>query len=418
MAARPGTVGPVLPFASDDDFRSYAAHIPNDRLAVIVIRLESSDRVAAAYGFGTSIQVRGAALDAIAQVVIGRATVLVGPSGKGCLLVNEGEDSLQTVITDIAARLAATVTVDGVDYFVESHIGVACAGDGFTDDPRDTLQAALAGVHTAVTSGAHIAYASDLSIGDLREEIALAAELANAVGEAFTLHYQPIVALDTLAVVGYESLLRWTVDGRVRLPGEFLDAAEETSLIVPIGRWGVAEAIRQLGEWQQASDDRALFMSVNFSSQQLYDRDLPKLVARALADAGVPGSALWVEVTERDLIAADSPAAQTIAELDAIGCVICVDDLGTGYAALRYMVDQPVRVAKIDRSLITDIDIDVTKRTIVEAVCQLSSTLDIYTVAEGVEQESQIDLLRAIGFTHAQGYYFGRPQPADEVRAR
>ncbi|GGF12748.1 EAL domain-containing protein [Williamsia phyllosphaerae] len=408
--------GRLLTALSDDELRTIAAGIPADNLAFLAVKLDGSDRIAAAFGRAIAMKVRRAALVAVAELLGSRGRVFIGGAANGGVAFDAGQGDSTALIRDTAARLSSTLTVGGVDYFIQNNIGVAFFEDSSSSDPADILQAAIGAIHASVTTGVHIAYAADVSTADLRAEVTLAAELASSVGEAFTLHYQPIVKLDTFEVVGYESLLRWTVDGRLRLPGEFLEAAEETSLIVPIGRWGVVEAIRQLGSWRElpsATDE--FFVSVNFSSQQLYDRDLTALVRTSLATHGVPAGSLWVEVTERDLISADSPAAQTIRELHDLGCVICVDDLGTGYAALRYMMDQPITVAKIDRSLVDGMEHTGTKRRIVEAVCHLSETLDISTVAEGVECDDQVELLREVGFTHGQGFLFGKPLPPGEI---
>ena len=414
MVTRPETPGSLLSALSDDDVARVVGDIAPGKLAVVAVKMEASDRIAAAFGRATGLAARQATLVALADLVGDQGIVFAGAADLGVVVVDVDLVDPQRIVADVARRLASTIAVDGVDYFVQTHIGVALPADAHGHDVRDVLQAAIAAVHHATTSGSHLAWASDISISDLREEIELAAELANAVGEAFTLHYQPIVRMDTLEVVGYESLLRWTVDDRVRLPGEFLDAAEETSLIVPIGRWGVVEAIRQLGTWHRVAGDDRLFVSVNFSSQQLVDHALTGHIADALTRTDVPAGALWIEVTERDLITSDSPAAQTIRELADLGCVIAVDDLGTGYAALRYMVDQPVSVAKIDRSLIQGVDGGVS-RSIVETVCRLADDLGIRSVAEGVEDGAVVDVLREIGFTHAQGYLFGRPQPAADI---
>lgn len=414
MVTRPETPGSMLSALSDADVSRVVGDMAPGSLAAVAVKMEASDRIAAAFGRSTGLAARQATLMALGELVGDQGIVFAGAADLGVVVVDGDQVDPQRIVADVSRRLASTVAVDGVDYFVQTHIGVALPGDAPGTDVRDVLQAAIAAVHHAATSGSHLAWASDISISHLREEIELAAELANAVGEAFTLHYQPIVRMDTLEVVGYESLLRWTVDDRVRLPGEFLDAAEETSLIVPIGRWGVVEAIRQLGVWHRQVGDDALFVSVNFSSQQLVDHALTRHIADALARSAVPARSLWIEVTERDLITSDSPAAQTIRELADLGCVIAVDDLGTGYAALRYMVDQPVSVAKIDRSLIEGVDGGVS-RSIVETVCRLADDLDICSVAEGVEDGAVVDVLREIGFTHAQGYLFGRPQPAADI---
>jgi EAL domain-containing protein (putative c-di-GMP-specific phosphodiesterase class I) len=299
---------------------------------------------------------------------------------------------------------------------VQAKLGVATVGAVPTaSGPSGLVQAALAAVHSALVTDIAVGYADSQSIDRLRDEVSRTTELSSSVGSDFDLFYQPIVDIASSATVGHESLLRWRVGDEIRPPAVFLDAAEETSLIVPIGRLGVIAALHQLAKWHAESGDHSLFVSVNFSVRQLSDPGLVQLIRQGLEDTGIPPSTLWIEVTERDLISIGSPATQALVELDELGCIVCVDDLGTGFAALRYMVEQPVKVVKVDRSLIGKVSTDDTIRTIVRAVCSLSDSLGIATVAEGVEHESELQGLRELGFTHAQGFFYGRPVPAENV---
>jgi EAL domain-containing protein (putative c-di-GMP-specific phosphodiesterase class I) len=328
---------------------------------------------------------------------------------------NAAEVDAQTVERRLVERMSRQVDIDGRPVFVPTSLGVAVASEVSTAlSAPDLVRAAGAAVHQAIQTSVPSVRAKSESVELLKKEVAATTELAKALGSDFSLHYQPIVDLTSRKRVGFESLLRWQVGDELRLPADFLDAAETTSLIVPIGRWGVSAALDQLAQWQRKSGDTSLFMSVNFSARQLADSGLVDHVATAIAASGVPADTMWVEVTERNLIEIGSPAAQTLSELDALGCTICVDDLGTGFAALRYMVEQPVQVVKIDRSLVSQVGIVEPLRSVVGAVCALSSSLGIRTVAEGVESEDEVRKLRELGFTHAQGFLFGKPAPENE----
>ena len=400
---------------TDPDFRNAVDSVGMERLAVVVIGLDPTGLLAAAEGWELTERLRPAMGTAIRELLSPRADVFLGPYDHKLLVVFDAvANAPDKVVTELTERMSRPTKVDDDEYFVQARLGVASAADVPTaTSPSQLVQAALAAVHSALVTDVAVSYADSESIGRLHREVARTTELSKSVGSDFELFYQPIVDINSLKAVGYESLLRWRVAGEIRPPSDFLDAAEETSLIVPIGRLGVIAALHQLAKWHAESGDPDLFVSVNFSVRQLSDPGLVKLIQAGLDATGVPPSTLWIEVTERDLIRIGSPATQTLIELDELGCIVCVDDLGTGYAALRYMVEQPVKVVKVDRSLINKVGTDNTIRTIVRAVCSLSDSLGITTVAEGVEHDSELQGLRELGFTTVQGYLFGKPAPAE-----
>lgn len=401
---------------TDPDFRTAVDGIGMDRLGVVVIGLDPTGLLAAAQGWELTERLRPAMGTALRELLSPRASVFLGPYDHKLLVIFDAfHTQPEQLVGELIERMSRPTRVDGADYFVQAKLGVATAHTVPTaPDPSRLVQAALAAVHCALVSDAAVSYADASSIERLRDEVSRTTELSSSVGTDFDLFYQPIVDIESSAVVGHESLLRWRVGDEIRPPAAFLDAAEETSLIVPIGRLGVIAALHQLAKWQATGDGRQ-FVSVNFSVRQLSDPGLVQLVRQGLEETGVPPSTLWIEVTERDLIRIGSPAEQALIELDELGCIVCVDDLGTGFAALRYMVEQPVKVVKVDRSLISKVGTDDTIRTIVRAVCSLSDSLGIATVAEGVEDEAQLPGLRELGFTHAQGYFYGHPVPAENV---
>lgn len=400
------------------EIRVATAHLDFDFLGISVVCLDPTGLLAGAVGWDPAEKMRPAAHAALVDMLGPECSVSLGPYND---LLTIGFDvraiAPGTVERVISACLTRQLDIDGGGYFVPACQGVAISSVVTTaKDVSDLVQAAISAIHYAIVDGDTVAHATPDSIARLQKEVSRTTELSNAVGSDFALYYQPIIDITTLNTVGYESLLRWRVADEVRKPHDFLDAAEATSLIIPIGRWGVQAALEQLAIWRRTSKTPGLFVSVNFSARQLQDRGLPELIAATLKTTGVPADALWVEVTERDLIEVGSLASATLIELDALGCTVCVDDLGTGFAALRYMVEQPVQVVKVDRSLVTKVGSDDnTMRSIVKAVCALSNSLGMATVAEGVEDPGQIEHLRELGFTHGQGYLFGKPAPADEI---
>lgn len=414
-------LSPSTPRVAPDgtaDVHAAVDHIDFKFLGILVVCLDPTGLLAGAVGWDPSEKMRPAALTALSDVLGLNCTVTSGPYND-LLTISFDVQAIapETVERLTAARLTRQLDIDGSGYFVPACQGLAISSVVTTaTDASELVQAAISAVHYAIVGGDTSAHASPDSIARLQQEVSRTTELSNAVGTDFALYYQPIIDITTGKTVGYESLLRWQVGNEVRKPNDFLDAAEATSLIVPIGRWGVKAALKQLASWRQTAVSSDLFISVNFSARQLQDRTLPELVADTLASTGVPACALWVEVTERDLVEVGSPAAATLIELDALGCTVCVDDLGTGFAALRYMVEQPVQVVKIDRSLVKKVNTDdTTMRSIVAAVCSLAGSLGMATVAEGVEDPNEIPALLELGFTHGQGYLFGRPAPADEI---
>jgi diguanylate cyclase (GGDEF)-like protein/PAS domain S-box-containing protein len=239
-------------------------------------------------------------------------------------------------------------------------------------------------------------------------------ELRQAVhAEQFELHYQPLVNLDTQRIVGVEALVRWHHPERgLLLPAEFIPVAEETGLIVPIGRWILAEACRQAAQWQSADPAHLISIGVNLSPRQLHDTELVEAAAAALVDAGLAASALTIEITENLLLGDSSLAEARLAQLRAMGIRIAVDDFGTGYSSLAYLRRLPVDILKIDRSFVAPLPDGPRPAALVRSIIDLAAALDVDTVAEGVENAEQAAILNSLGCHVAQGYYFGYPQPA------
>ena len=242
-------------------------------------------------------------------------------------------------------------------------------------------------------------------------------DLRTAVAEQqFELHYQPLVNLDTGRIVGVEALLRWRHPERgLLLPAEFVSVAEDTGLIVPIGRWILETACAQAARWRPADPAQLLSVGVNLSPRQLHDAELVQAAADALARAGLPPAALTFEITENLLLIESSLAEQRLAQLRALGIRVAVDDFGTGYSSLAYLRRFPVDVLKIDRSFVAPLAEGPRPAALVRSIVDLARALDMDTIAEGVENAEQAATLNSLGCHVAQGNYFAEPQPADVI---
>jgi EAL domain-containing protein (putative c-di-GMP-specific phosphodiesterase class I) len=228
-------------------------------------------------------------------------------------------------------------------------------------------------------------------------------------------HYQPIVTLASSEIVGFEALVRWQHPTRGLVPPlAFIPLAEETGLIVPVGKWVLETACRQAAKWRAGRTgptDTPLFVSVNLSARQFMQADLLEDVAAILAETGIEAGALELEITESVLMDQSEAGIRTLRRLRALGVRLVLDDFGTGYSSLSYLKHLPLDLIKIDRSFVAGID-EIADRSIVEAVVALAHGLGIGVVAEGIETERQAARLHKLGCDLGQGYLFSRPVPA------
>src|SRR5262249_30189810 len=227
----------------------------------------------------------------------------------------------------------------------------------------------------------------------------------------FTLDYQPVIDLEAHEITGYEALLRWQhpTEGVVG-PLDFIPLAEESGLIVPLGKWVLREACRY-GVILNAELRREIRMSVTVSARQLQYPEFIGHVDEALAESGFPPRCLTLELTESVLLAAGEHTGLWLEALKDRGITLALDDFGTGYASLSYLQRLPVDIVKIDRSFTDSIDSEQARLVLLQGIVDLGNALGLKLVAEGIETASQHDIVCRLGCHGAQGFYFGRPAP-------
>ena len=251
---------------------------------------------------------------------------------------------------------------------------------------------------------------------DVVRRLEIVSDLQRAVtnGE-LTLQYQPVVELATSQVTGAEALVRWWRGGQDVAPREFLGAAEESGLIVPIGEWVLREACAQGAAWRRLSADFGV--SVNLSARQITAPLFTARVAAILAETGLPPGALTVEVNERVLVEADDLIVDRLAELNRLGIRMAIDDFGTGYASLAHLRQLPLDMIKIDPSFVAGLGQDETLTLLTRTVVQVGRDLGLRVIAEGIEQPRQLSALREMGCGYGQGFLMARPMAASGVEA-
>jgi predicted signal transduction protein with EAL and GGDEF domain len=237
-------------------------------------------------------------------------------------------------------------------------------------------------------------------------------DLRNALAnDEFELHYQPLINLERNEICGCEALLRWNHPKRGLIsPDEFIPVAEETGLIVALGKWVLRTACTEAATWP---DD--ITVAVNVSPVQFKEQTLVLMVIGALAESGLPAHRLEIEITEAVLMCDNETILEILHQLGDMGVRIAMDDFGIGYSSLSYLRSFPFDKIKIDRSFIRDLSDMNDAAAIVQAVTSLAGKMNMTTTAEGVETQAQLDKIRALGCTEMQGYLFSRPLRAPDI---
>ena len=255
----------------------------------------------------------------------------------------------------------------------------------------------------------HELFDADMHAREL-DRVGLENDLRHAVNHNdFEVHYQPIVLLASGMCVGFESLIRWTRNGKPVSPVTFIPLAEELGIIEPLGTWVLQQACSTFADWQRRFPAGRLdYITVNVSSRQLMQQNFFSLVEQAVHNAGLKPRDLRLEITETALMDSPNEAAKLLRELREFGTKIYLDDFGCGYSSLSHLHKLPVDALKIDRSFVKSLLLP-DRPAIVESILALARTMKTSVVAEGIEEEVQARELERLGCTHAQGYLFSRP---------
>lgn len=327
----------------------------------------------------------------------------------------------RTAAVELAERIIRATQepfqIAGRDVFVDASVGVASSLTSRTDAAKLLSNADLAMYHakksgpgktTVFEPHMHSAVLRRLEFhSDLKYALALA---------KLSLQFQPLINLESKAPVGVEALLRWTHPrhGMVS-PTDLITIAEETGLIIELGRWVLWESTRQVAEWRP--EVPRLHLNVNISGREIANPEFVGDVAEVLSDTGLPADLLTLELTETVLMSNSDTALPRLRQLKSLGVRLSIDDFGTGYSSLAYLCQFPVDQLKIDRSFVADVGTSATNRAIVRTVIELAHTLGLQTVAEGIEEEAQLHMLCELGCNLGQGYYLARPLDPDPAYA-
>jgi diguanylate cyclase (GGDEF)-like protein len=339
------------------------------------------------------------------------------------LLPGAAAAEADAVAERILAELARPVPLLHQDVVVQCSIGVAAAA-GSAGGPQlaELLSNADIAMYAAKDHGraTWVRYTPELG-HRVRRTADLAVRLQEALEkDQLSLAFQPIVVLATGESIGAETLLRWDAGPGIGPvpPSEFIPIAEESGLIVPIGRWVLRNALQQLASWRREHPAAAARrIGVNVAGRQLREPGFAAEVRQALAEAGVPGPSVIIEVTETAVL--DDPAAiRTLHELRELGVTLALDDFGTGASSLGLILTCPVTGLKLDRSFVENITTADRPGAVARAVSQIAAMLNLSAVAEGIETIEQAEVLRSMGYTLGQGFLYSRPLPAEEYAAR
>jgi diguanylate cyclase (GGDEF)-like protein len=329
------------------------------------------------------------------------------------LIENMREPAEATQVAErILAALCKPLSLQGHMLFPSASIGIVI-GSSLYQTATDLLRDADLAMYKAKGTGraCYAMFTTDLHTQTFKV-LQIESDLRQALDQKeFTLHYQPIVSLSTGNLIGFEALLRWQHPQKGFIePSEFIKISEETGFIIPLGEWVLQEACRQLYAWHQSFPEYwELIVSVNLSSKQLREPRLIEQIDRVLADTGLEGKFLKLELTESMLVDEVEMVIQTLNNIRAREIQLSIDDFGTGYSSLSYLPRFPINTLKIDRSFVNRMTSDAESLEIVRAITMLAQSIGIEVIAEGVETVPQLLQLQTIGCEFGQGYWFSRP---------
>lgn len=333
------------------------------------------------------------------------------------MLGNASQDEAAGVAQLLIDELSKPFTLDGNEFFVTPSIGISLYPNDATDEETLVKQADTAMYHAKEMGRNHFRFYTT----EMNERMANRARLEKGLRKALernelTVHYQPQVDITTGDITGMEALLRWQhPDLGVVSPADFIPLAEETGMIIPIGEWVLRKACKQNQAWLEAGLP-PMRMAVNLSARQFQQQNLVEVVSKVLQDTGLPPYFLDLEITESVAMFNEDYVIAKLQELKNLGIKISIDDFGTGYSSLSYLKKFPIDALKIDKSFVAEVMNDKDDAEIIATIISMARNLRVSVIAEGVENEEQLQFLRKQKCTEAQGYFFSRPMDALELQ--
>ncbi|MDG2989357.1 EAL domain-containing protein [Candidatus Synechococcus calcipolaris G9] len=322
------------------------------------------------------------------------------------------------VANQIHQSLEEPFHVGDHDVFVSTSIGITLSLTDY-ENPEDILRDADTAMYRAKDQGRSRYAIFDASMHDHIVTIQqIETDLRRAIAQdELRVYYQPIISIATAQLVGFEALMRWQHPSRGLVPpDQFIPVAEETGLIIPMGEWILRQACQQMNAWiNLGSATQNLQVNVNLASRQVCQSGFVALVQSILNEYQLDPKHLKLEITESTIMDDMNVARDTLEELQALGIAIAIDDFGTGYSSLSYLHRFPINTLKIDRTFISKIDTHESDLNMVGVMVLLAHNLKMNVVAEGVENETQVQILNRVGCEYGQGYFYSRPIPAAEI---
>ena len=387
-----------------------AAAGPDTLISIVLIDLDDFKLVNDTLGHATGDALLVHVAERMQEAVRSADTVARLGGDEFAILFEGVEDAdVEQALTRIAAALLEPALVDGEPMTVMASFGVVDGRGG--DDAGDLLRQADIAMYEAKDrgDGGYERYRPGMEARGAENSRRAAALRVALLEEQLVVYFQPVVTLPGGRITGAEALVRWQHPTEGLLgPGAFIDAAEQTGLIVPLGTWVLRAATREAATWPGEQS-----VSVNVSARQLREPGFPSLVAAALAESGLPARRLTVEITESVAVGGGA-TTENLRGLRDLGVRLSLDDFGTGASTLTLLATCPVHQIKLDRSFVPDGRPD----AIADAVAQMARAFGLEAVAEGVETAEQAARLTSLGYEKAQGFYFARPMPAADLRAR
>jgi len=316
------------------------------------------------------------------------------------------------IVENLLNRFRNSFMIDNRELTLTTSIGIAVFPDDGSN-PSDILRNSDAAMYHAKDHGRNTySYYTQAMNDSVARRLTLEEQMHGSVerGE-FEVYFQPQIDMTSGRIIGTEALLRWHNPALGSIsPYEFIPVAEQTGFIISLGRFVIAEALSKTSEWQQ-DFKRDFRIAINLSPRQFRDSELVPYIKNALQESSITGQHLELEITEGMLMSSQSSIDKALSELNRMGVGIAMDDFGTGYSSLSYLRSYPFDVLKIDKSFVMDITVDKADRELITAAIAMAHGLNLKVVAEGVETQEQLDILKRLKCDYAQGYLFGKPLP-------